>query len=139
MSEINLEELSKPKTTRPELEEVAVSLGLVDAKAYANKPAVLEAITKVHGGADAAEVNAEFKPADVENAGSDANDPATTPPDVQTSDESDDDAEDDDEADDDDESPSQPAKPAKKERYARNRNQGHPTKFDEQGRPLYRA
>lgn len=133
MSEINLEELSKPKTTRPELEKVAVDLGLVNASKYANKPAVLEAITKVHDGADAATVDTEYTPVENENGDDDGqNSPETTPaqPTVTENDE-------DDEQDDDDAENASDA-PKKRERLVRNRNQGHPTAFDENGRPLYR-
>ena len=138
MSEYNLEELSKSSTTRPALEEVAVKLGLADASTYANKPAVLEAIKRVDAGEDAAAVNDELKIVD-ENTTNTTQTQNSDPSGASSVTQNDDDDEDDDDTTSDDENASDTPKQAKEPRYARNRNQGHPTKFDEQGRPLYRV
>lgn len=136
MAEINLTELARK--TRPEVEEVALSLGLANASTYANKPAVVDAIKRVNeGGEDAAAVDAELKTETAPGELSDSqNSPETTPAPVQTSDNN----EDDDDVDNDDELNTAAAEQPKKARpLAKNKNQGHPTAFDNTGRPLYRA
>lgn len=134
MAEYNLEELSKSSTTRPQLEEVAVSLGLVDAKTYTNKPAVLEAIKRVDAGEDAAVVNDELKVVD------ESTPPANTDPSgaSNVSENADDDESDDDADDDANAAQNASNAPTRKKPVVKNRNQGHPTAFDETGRPVYR-
>jgi len=127
MAEYNLEELSKSSTTRPQLEAVAVELGLVDASTYTNKPAVLDAIKRVDAGEDAATVNKELKVVDESTTGTPNGDPSGAS-----------NVNDDDEADDDDKAAQNGSQKATgKKPVIKNRNQGHPTKFDENGRPVY--
>lgn len=122
LASLNEQELSRK--TRPELEEYAVELGLADVKTFANKPAVLDAIKRVKGGDDVATVNDELKV--VVNDDDAAN--ATPPVDPNVTD--------DEEVDDDDETASDAPKKARK--AAHHKNQGHPTEFDETGKPVYR-
>jgi len=125
ISELNEQELSRQ--TRPDLEAYAVELGLVDAKTYQNKPAVLDALKRVKGGEDASVVNGELKVV-VENP--ETPDPSTQAPDpTVTNDE------------DDDEPVVEPETPAngskKPKKNITHKNQGHPTAFDATGKPIY--
>ena len=133
MENINLEELQKPKTTRPQLEEVAVSIGLNGAATYQNKPAVLEAIEKVHGGADAAGIDAEYTVIESNDGGNAPVSNEGSPAPVQVND----DEEDDSEGDDSNKTAQKAPKTAETESGVTNKNQGHPTKFSSTGAPLY--
>lgn len=131
----NLSEKELSKKTRPELEEYAGTLGLTSAATYQNKPAVLDAIARVKGGEDAATVDAELRVDNTpEGEGENGSENAPTDPKITDEPGDDDEAEDDEE-----ESPAAHEAPKKQRRLAKNRNQGHPTAFDETGRPLYRA
>ena len=121
-----------PRAKRGELEELAINNGLVSAKTYANKPAVIEALEKVQAGGDAGEIDAEYKQ-EVDNADdASQNSDSTTPPDVTVTDN-------DDEPTSDDKAPeTAPNEPTKPKGTFKNRNQGHPTAFDANGRPMFR-
>ena len=125
-----------PRAKRGELEELAINNGLVSAKSYANKPAVIEALEKLQKGGDANEIDAEYKTE--ENAdGSDSNDtttndPATTPVEPTVT-------EHDDEPTSDDTTPENAPETVKRDaKLVKNRNNGHATAFDETGRPLFK-
>ena len=125
ISELNEQELSRE--TRPNLEAYAVELGLTDASTYQNKPAVLDALKRVKAGEDAVAVNDELKVVDDSTP---PVDPATVPPAPVVDDE-----------EDDDEPVIDPATPEtapkKGKKHATHKNQGHPTAFDETGKPIY--
>jgi len=134
MSELNIEQLSKSSTSRPDLEKVAVDLGLVNAGKYQNKPAVLEAIKRVYEAKeDAATVDAELTPADDPNSGDDPTTDSTNQP-VQPVVTDDNDSDDD---SDEDDAETQSEKPKTARKPVQNRNQGHATRFSDTGRPLF--
>lgn len=121
-----------PRAKRGELEELAIKNGLVSAKTYSNKPAVIEALEKVQAGGDASEIDAEYKQEVDDNDDASQDDPSTTPPDVSVT-------ENDDEPTPPETTPeTAPNEPTKPKGTFKNRNQGHPTAFDATGRPLVR-
>lgn len=134
MSEVTTLEFD-PRAKRGELEELAIANGLVNAKTYANKPAVIEALEKVQAGGNASEIDAEYKTEETPTGDTpedtQQNDPATTPPEPTVTDN-------DDEPTSDDETPENAPEPAKtSKKFVKNRNNGHAVAFDETGRPLF--
>lgn len=147
-----------PRDSRDDLEAQAVKLGLAGVGTYQNKPTVVKAIERVLAGENAADVDNEYQnpesdenaddtPADVD-AGTvapvetvdedDADDEGDDTPDETVTDEADgaDDSADD--AGDDTPADDAPAPRARTPRpKATQRNQGHPTQFDEFGAPRF--
>lgn len=139
--------------SRDELEAEAVKLGLASVSTYQNKKVVEKAIERVRGGEQAAVVDNEYQQeADAtQGAQNGADEPERVnsgldPEIIDEGAENDDDASNDDDSDDDDTEEAddtvetETAAPAKREKkLVKNRNNGHATKFDETGRPLFRA
>lgn len=122
-----------PRAKRGELEELAINNGLVSAKTYANKPAVIEALEKLQAGGDASEIDAEYKteetPTGDTPSDTQSNDVATTPVEPTVT-------ENDDEPTPEDTTPE--TVPETPKTHVKNRNNGHPTAFDATGRPLFK-
>lgn len=138
--------------SRDELEAEAVKLGLASVSTYQNKKVVEKAIERVRGGEQAAVVDNEYQQeVDATEGAENASqgdqavnsglDPEIIEDETEVDETTDDDADDDDTTDDETETEDDaPAAPAKREKkLVKNRNNGHPTKFDATGRPLFKA